>query len=164
MIYQTDPLLAGWIKSYGCTADALASYREFVMGQPWRVHEFGAAMHLAVDRGVISGDKNGDGDMDDGDEALIQDYQKLADHFGLPLTYLGKFAQADYDKFSGTDYWVLCAWHNARTNFTHWVVGNARPVAWDSIRGGSVTVAEGAPYSLQPDGSGGLRVFKKKVA
>ncbi len=160
MVYQTDNLLANWIQHYGCTANGLAAYRDFCMGKPWRVHEWGASMHLAVDRGILSGDLNGDGDMDDPAESLIQDYQKLADHFGLPLKYLGKFDQSDFEKFYGPRYWVLVAWYNPRTKFTHWVIGNSKPVRWDSIKSGSVTVAEGTPYPLQKDGTGGIRVFQ----
>lgn len=160
MVYQTDNLLASWIQHYGCVANALAAYREFRMGKPWRVHEWGAAMHLAVDKGIISGDLDGNDNMDGSNEALIQDYQKLADHFGLPLKYLGKYAQVDYDKFIGDKFWVLVSWYNPRTKFTHWVIGNKRPVFWDSINHGSITVAEGAPYALRGDGSGGIRVFQ----
>ena len=160
MIPQNHPLLAGWIQHYACLADAIASYREFVQGKPWRVHEFGAALHLAVDKGIISGDLNGDGDMDDPTEALILDFQKYVDHMGLPLKYLGKFDQGDFDRFSGPGYWVAVAWKNPRTGFVHWVIGNRKPVRWDSIQGGSVTVAEGAPYPLQKDGTGGIRVFQ----
>lgn len=163
MIYQTDNLLAGWIQHYGCLADAIAAWREFGMGKPWRVHEFGAAMHLAVDKGIISGDVNGDDDMDDPTEALIMDFQKFIDHIGMNLKYLGKFDQVDCDKFSGPGYWVAVAWRNPRTGFVHWVIGNKKPVRWDSIKGGSVTVAEGAPYPLQKDGTGGIRVFQVVV-
>lgn len=164
MVKQDNHLLAGWIQHYGCAGNGLAAYRELVMGNPWGVHEWGSAMHLAVHKGIISGDLNGDGDMDDPAESLIQDYQRLADHFSLPLKYLGKFDQTDVDKFSGPGYWVLVSWYNPRTKFIHWVIGNKRPVQSDSISGGSVTVAEGAPYPLQKDKDGnligGIRVFK----
>lgn len=160
MIYQNDSLLADWIQHYACWANALAAYREFRMGKPWRVHEFGASMHLAVDKGIISGDLDGDGTMDAVNEAVVQDPQKLVDHFGLPLKYLGKFDQIDFDRFSGPNYWVLISWYNPRTKSIHWVIGNKKPVFWDSIKGGSVTVAEGAPYPLQKDGTGGIRVFQ----
>ena len=160
MIYQTDTLLATWIQHYGCTADALASYREFKMAKPWRVHEFASSLHLAVDKGIISGDMNGDDNMDGLQEAMIQDFQKLADHFGLPLKYLGKFDQTAFDGFNDDKHWVLCAWYNPHTKFIHWVIGNKKPVFWDSIKGGSMTVNDGAPHPLQKDGSGGLRVFE----
>src|SRR6266487_4475302 len=155
MIFQNDNLLADWIQHYACLIDAVASYREFVQGKPWRVHEFAAAVHLAVDKGIVSGDRTDDDDMDDPNEALVLDLQKLADHFGLPFKYLGKFDQSDSVKFQGPKYWVVTSWRNPRNGFIHWVIGNTRPVRWDSIRGGSVTVAEGAPYPLQKDGSGG---------
>jgi hypothetical protein len=144
-------------------AGALASYREVRMATPWRVHEWAASMHEAVDKGILSGDKNGDGDMDDANEALILDPQKLADHFGLPLKYLGKFDQGDFAKYSGQRYWVLVSWYNPTTKFTHWVVGQVRPVLVDTIRGGSRTVREGSPKPLIA-GDGGIRVFEVRAA
>ena len=164
MIPQTHPLLAGWIQHFACLIDAVAAFREFVQKNPWRVHEFAAAVHLAVDKGIVSGDVNNDGDKDDPGEATVQDLQKLADHFGLPLKYLGKFDQKDYPRFTGPKYWVAVAWYNPRTKFIHWVIGNQKPVLWDSIGGGSVTVAEGYPYPLTKDKdgnlTGGIRPFE----
>lgn len=160
MIPQTHPLLAGWINHYACLADCIAAYREFRMSKPWRVHEFGAAMHTAVDKGHISGDLNGDGNMDGVNEALLVNPQGFVDLLGLPLKYLGKFDQKDYDKFAGNRYWVVTSWRNPKTGFVHWVIGNKKPVQWDSIQGGSLTVANGAPYPLQADKTGGIMVFE----
>jgi hypothetical protein len=160
LIPQTLTIFSPSIIHAACAFDILASFREFVQGKPWRAHEFAAAWHGAVDRGLISGDLNGDGDMDDPGEAVIQDWQKLVNFLGLPLEYLGKFDLVDYPKFDTSAFWVLTAW---KWKITHWVSGIRAPVFWDSIAGGSQTVANGAPQPLGRDGSGGLRVFRVKL-
>ena len=159
MIYQTNKLLSPTLNHYGCAFTVLAAFRE-VSGPKWRVHEFGAAWHTAVDKGLVTADLNADGDMDDDGEAEITDWQALANFLGLKLQYLGKKRLADASQFDGPGYWVLTSWHNDRTGFTHWVRGRTRPVDFDPIQGGSITVQEGYPMELTPDGRGGLRVFK----
>lgn len=156
MICQNDQLLASWIQHYMCAVNCVAAYREFRMNDPWNVHEFGAICHTGVQNKVISGDLNGDGDMDDPGESTIQDWQKLVDFLGLPLRYLGKFPLEQAPEYASTSYWVLTAW---KWKITHWVIGGERPVFWDPIRGGSLTVKNGAPQPLA-NGTGGLRVFK----
>lgn len=158
MIFQTNPLFAPSIIHAACAFDQVAYYRESRMGIPWRPHEFAEAWHGAVDRGIISGDLNGDGDMDDPGEAVIQNWQDLADHLKLPIKYLGKFPLSAFARFDTPDYWVITAW---RWKQTHWVKGIVRPVDWDSIEGGSMTVRNGAPQELDVKaGTGGLRVLE----
>lgn len=156
MIPQNHPLLAAWFAKLGCAIDCVAFFREARMGQPWRVHELGAAVHLLVDRGIVTGDLNGDGDMDDANEGMIQDWQKLADGLGLPLQYLGKFSFKDELRFRGSDFWVLKAY---KWNIIHWTV--LEPF-YDPIHPRSLTVQNGHPYDLDANGSGGLRVYKRK--
>jgi len=159
MIFQTNKLLSPTLNHYGCAFTVLAAFRD--KKNPWRTHEFCAAWETAIDRGYITPDMNNDGDMDDAGECEISNWQGLAD-FLIPgaLMYLGKKKLSEADQFDDPKYWVITAWHNDRTGFTHWVRGRNKPVIFDPIEGGSVTVKEGHPMELTDDGRGGLRVFK----
>ena len=143
MIYQTqepDPNF----EHVGCAFDSLAYAREKIQNKPWSIDELGAAWTGAKTAGLLDADYN------------ITDWQQLADFLGLPLQFLGHQALGPIQP----DQFAICAWHNDRTGFTHFVVGQQKPVEWDPIEGGSVTVREGYPMALQVDGSGGLRLFK----
>ncbi len=157
MIYQTDKSLPKALQKYGCAFTALASYREFYGKVPWTARELADSWNSAIAKGIISGDLNGDGDMDDPGESTIQDWGRLIKHLGLPLVYKGKAKLGTKADFA------ICAWLNPRTGFVHFVVGDKRPVFFDPIYPGSVTVKEGKPMELGADGQGGLRLFSRLV-
>lgn len=154
MIPQNHPLLASWFQTLGCAIDSVAAFRTIRLGKPWRVHELGAAVHGLVDSGIVSGDRNGDGDMVDDGEGMIQDWQKLADALSLPLAYLGKKTFKEGLSFTGDQFWVLQAW---KWKIVHWTV---KEPFFDPIAPFSLTCKNGAPYDLDASGAGGLRVYK----
>lgn len=159
MIYQTDKRLPAAMQKYGCAFTSLAWYREKFHGKPWTAEELADAWTGAIKAGLISGDTNGDGDMDDPGEATILDWQGVANFLGLRLQYLGKFHPGAKEAVGA---FTVAAWFNPSTKFTHFVVGEARPVIFDPIEGGSVTARDGylKPAS-DKDPSGALRVFRR---
>lgn len=162
MIFQTDRRLPAAMQKYGCAFTALAYYRERHQGKPWTADELGAAWTKAVALGIVTGDLNRDGDVDDSGEAEIRDWQALAQHLGLRLQYLGKFPLG-HPTAARADSFVLTSWTNPTNGFVHWVIGDKRPVEFDPISPGSVTVKVGVLCQLDAQGRGGLRVFRKLV-
>lgn len=161
MIKQTDPRLPPEANHFACAFDSIAYFREAYQGKPWSVEELASAWKGAILSGLISGDLNGSGILGDAPEELvIQSWQSIADYLGCALQYLGKFPQGAPERIGN---FAVCAWHNDRTGFTHFVVGDSRPVEWDPIDGGSVTVREGYPMPLGAYGRGGLRIFKPLI-
>ncbi len=158
MIYQTDKRLPAALQKYGCAFVSLASYRESEMGKPWTVEALGAAWEGAIASGLITGDLNGDKDFDDPGEATIQDWGGLAQYLGLRLQYLGKFHPGAREAVGA---FVVSAWYNPKTVFTHFAVGDSRPVIFDPIEGGSITCRDGYLKPGGPDSVGSLRVFRK---
>lgn len=149
MIFQTqepDPSF----EHVGCAFDTVASWRELPLTdsfvpKPWGLQELGKAWADCKDNGIL----------DDGYN--ITDWQKLVDFFGLPLKFLGHAPLGEL----APGHIAACAWHNDRTGFTHFVDGQKKPVRWDPIEGGSVTVREGYTMPLNADtGEGGLRLFE----
>jgi hypothetical protein len=160
MIFQTDKLLPSAMQKYGCAFSALAYYRQRYQGKPWTASELGAAWTKAIVLGIVSGDLNHDGDLDDAREAEIQDWKALVTHLDLRLEYLGKFPQG-HPTASRPDSFVITSWTNPANGFVHWVIGDKRPVEFDPIFPGSQTVKNGILCQLDEKGRGGLRVFKK---
>ena len=153
MIKQTDPRLSVDMNHIACAFDSLAYFRERYQGKPWTAEELLAAWNGAISAKIISGDLNGDGSLLGSGEGEIQDWQMLADYLGVKVQYLGKFAPNADERLGN---FVIAGWFNPRTNFTHFVVGDLKPVEWDPIQGGSVTVREGYVKSL--------RIFKPMVS
>lgn len=132
MIWQTavpDPNF----EHVGCAFDCLAYAREKFGGAQWNAEELDAAWNGAKQIGILDADFN------------ITDWQALANYLNLSLTFAGKFNLTD--ALPAGNLFIITAWHNDRTGFTHFVVGQSKPVEWDPIEGGSVTVAEGYPIS-----------------
>jgi hypothetical protein len=146
MIYQTDRNLDANLNAIGCAFDSLAFFRERYQNIPWSASELQAAWDGALKLGIISPDANSDGDVLDNGEGEIQDWQLLANHLGCEVKFLG-FYPPNAQERAGN--FVIARWFNARTNFRHFVVGDTRPVEWDPIKGGSVTVREGVVDSLR---------------
>ncbi len=132
MIYQTAVPDANF-EHMGCAFDSLAYAREKYKRIPWTAVELAAAWNGARQEGILDSEFN------------IADWQALANYLNLPLQFLGKFNLTD--ALPSGNLFIITTWHNDRTNFTHFVVGQAKPVEWDPIEGGSVTVAEGYPIS-----------------
>lgn len=146
MIYQTDRRLDANMNAIACAFDCVAYFRERYQHRPWSAYALQSAWNGAVGSGIISPDKNNDGDLLDQGEGEIQDWQMLAEFLGCKLQFLGKFAP-DAPERDGN--FVIARWYNPRTKFRHFVVGDLKPVEWDPIQGGSVTVREGYVDSLR---------------
>lgn len=156
MIYQNDPRIVTerpYLAKYGCAFISLAYFRDRFLGQPWKLEALISAWDRALKAGVISGDLNLDGDLDDGGECEILDWTQLCKILGLPLINV----TGHFDPFDPMikPFFSVCAWFNPKTQFTHFVVGTSRPVEFDPIAGGSRTVREGAPKN------NGLRIFER---
>lgn len=94
----------------------------------------------------------------------ISDWQRLVNLIGAKLTVMYHTAPDGsltthwpIDTVIPAGCWGFYAWYNPRTNFTHFVVGKSRPVEYDPIAGGSITVKEGYPKA------GGLRLFHAMI-
>jgi hypothetical protein len=108
---------------------------------------------------IISGDMNGDGDMDDANELLIGDKDKLLALAGVPLKYLGSFDPDKVIKKPGQFYigefyreWTV---KGEKKSFTHFAgIDDSFKCVYDPL-GESVTVAKGVLKTV--------RVFGPKV-
>ena len=133
----------------------------------------------AIQRGIISGDVNGDGVRgDDPRELLIQDYQKLFDYLGLPLRAVDQASLGlpmVKDRFGElriaptrapldpAKYWVHECWV---WKIGHFIVsdGPGQSDPWyDPIMGGSLTRKNGHIETIrvfeivQPHGEGDVQ-------
>jgi hypothetical protein len=100
----------------------------------------------AIDKGIISGDLNKDGDMDDKKELEIQDHNKLLKHLNIPLRYLGSFPP---DIVINDSQYAIGEFYNKRTDFTHFVsLDSNKKVEYDPIKD-SVTVREGTLKTIR---------------
>jgi hypothetical protein len=159
MIYQTDPKMPKSANKYACAFVSLAWYREKILGKPWTAEELSAAWTGAIAGGIISGDLNHDGDLDDSGEATILDWNTLATFLGCHLQYMGKYPLSCKEAVTPGHH-AITAWTNPKNGFVHFVVGSSKPVTFDPIYPGSITIRDGHPMELTADGRGGIRLFK----
>jgi hypothetical protein len=152
MLYQTDPRLNKYINKYGCYFMCLAYYREKYQGLKWNASAINEIWQYAIDYGYITGDLNLDGDFDDAGQLEIKNPNALCGLLGCGLRYVDGHFPIDSPLAQGC--YTVTAWYNPRTRFTHFVQGSKRPVEYDPIEGGSITVREGAPKS------DGLRIYQ----
>lgn len=140
---QTDSRLDIYIRKYGCYFMSLAYHtgRDFT---PERLNHIWAD---CIKRGFISGDKNGDGDLDDNGEAIIVNPNGVCRMLGLDYTYMDRHFPAT-DLIPRT-YKAVGCYYNPRTKFRHFVAINPdKTVVFDPIEN-SVTVREGYLESLR---------------
>ena len=135
MKYQTDLGLNPDFEHVGCAFDSTAYARPKFGGPDWTDEELNAAWSGSIAGGILS------------PNFVIQDWQALATYLRLPLRFVGSFDVGN--NFDRTGKYIVTEWYNPRTKFKHFVVGDQRPVEWDSIEGGSVTVREGYPISYR---------------
>lgn len=156
MVAQNDPRLKKEIQKYGCYFLSLAYYREKYQGKPWSVDELNKAWDTAKAMGHISGDLNKDGDTDDAGELEILNASGLCILLGIALKVKHRMGDdwkltthfpVDAPEANGC--FVVTAWYNPDTKFTHFVVGSRKPVEFDPIAGGSRTVRDGYPKSIR---------------
>jgi len=159
MYRQNDPTAPFDFQHYSCLFTSLLYSRPALGGKDWAIDEAVEAWEQCRALGIISGDLNGDGDYDDQGEDEIQRYSQLftllklplevmpASALKMPLNAAGRVLPAKVPL--GPDYWVIEAWH---WKITHFVVNDGtgkKPVRFDPIRNGSLTVKNGIPESLR---------------
>ena len=159
MYYQNDKTAPFDFQHYACLFSSLLYSRPASGGADWSIDEAVDAWKQCRALGIISGDLNGDGDYDDAGEDEIQRYSDLftllmlplevvpASALGRPLNASGRVLPVSVPL--GSDYWVIEAWH---WKITHFVVNDGtgkKPVRYDPIRNGSLTVKNGIPQSLR---------------
>lgn len=97
-INQADSRLTKPIQTYGCYFLTLAQASPTVFSGDEGCQRLNGIWVKATELGVISGDINHDGDVDDDGEAEIQNATRLAqDFFNLKVAYDGKHHKADED-------------------------------------------------------------------
>ena len=95
-INQADPKLISPIQHYGCYFLTLAQASPIVFQGEEGCQRLNGIWVKATELGIISGDINHDGDVDDDGEAEIQNATRLAqEFFGLKVKYDGIHHGAD---------------------------------------------------------------------
>jgi hypothetical protein len=156
MVAQNDPRLCPELHKYGCYFLSLAYYREKYQGVAWTADDLNKAWYKAKALGYVTGDLNHDGDTDDQGELEILNPDSLCILLGIGL----KIKKHIGDNWRLTTHFplgspeadgcfVITAWYNPATKFTHFVVGSTKPVEFDPIAGGSRTVRDGFPQSIR---------------
>ena len=95
-INQAHPSLLAPIQSYGCYFLCFAQASPIVFSGEEGVQRLNGIWAKATEEGIISGDINHDGDVDDDGEAEIQKAEKLAQkYFNLNVRYDNVHHKAD---------------------------------------------------------------------
>ena len=94
-INQADSRLISPIQSYGCYFLTLAQASPIVFQGDEGCQRLNGIWVKATELGIISGDTNHDGDLDDDGEAEILDATAVAKMLGLKARYDGKHHEAD---------------------------------------------------------------------
>ncbi len=161
MFYQDGIGARGEMQKYGCLYCVLLYSRIKILGLPVSQAEANVGWMRAIDEGLITGDLNKDGDFDDQGEAEIHynNLPGLIELLHLPLIRL--LSAAEVGTGTSKDGWPLPGeikrkdWYIAerwRWKYNHFVAGagaGTRPVEYDPIRTGSLTVRNGNCVDLR---------------
>ncbi|HCI29574.1 MAG TPA: hypothetical protein DE117_05300 [Fervidobacterium sp.] len=143
LLHQTDKELDKYIQRYGCYFMSLYYHA----GELYSADRLNEIWEKCIELGYISGDLNGDGDLDDYNEAVMVNPSGVAKELGLPYKYIGKHSEGT-DKIPN-GYIAVGCFYNERTKFTHFVAINKyKTVIYDPIPN-SVTVREGKMVSMR---------------
>lgn len=82
--YQTDKKHSYAIQKYGCLFKSIAYFSK----KDVSVEEQNSIWDILVRNGAITGDLNGDGDVDDALESIILDHDAVSDALGSDIEYL----------------------------------------------------------------------------
>ena len=155
MIFQNHPDLDKEIREVGCAFMCPIYYRGKYQLQPMEIPEINYAWREARRLGIINSSNHPTAPLE------VASWQALLNHLGVKLRVLyhtlpdgSQTTHWPVDTLITCGCWGFFAWYNPRTKYTHFVVGKERPVEYDPISAGSITVREGAPL---PDG---LRLFQ----
>lgn len=144
-INQADPRLLNVIQSYGCYFLTLAQASPIVFQGDEGAQRLNGIWAKATDKGIISGDINHDGDLDDDGEAEIQDVNELLKMFNIKAHYDGVHHGADETIPSDVKIVIGQYWYRSG----HFVLLNkSKKVTFDSY-GKSNTVRNGYLKSMR---------------
>lgn len=102
---QTDMPLDKNINKYGCFFMSMVYWFNLVVNKvDLGYNRLNNLWLTAIDKKIISGDENKDGDMDDANELLIMDKNALLKLAELKLEYVGSFSPDKVDKKTGQYY------------------------------------------------------------
>ena len=143
---QTDLWLIGYIGKYGCFFMCLVYYYARWLKMPeLDYYELNDIWEKAIESGVISGDLNHDGDLDDAGECLILDKEALLRMAGI----IAKYDTQGPGYIANPSDYLIAEMFNKRTNFTHFVViDGKRNIVYDPIKD-SITAREGMIKSIR---------------
>jgi hypothetical protein len=134
------------MNKYACLFMDIAYAREYYHGYRWSKEELKRIWMEAKTKGVLSGDLNGDGDMDDKGELEIQSHNAVASLLGSPLTYIPGHHPPTTRILNR---YAIGCFFNPRTQFRHFgVIIPDHRVIYDSM-GSSVTIREGVLESIR---------------
>lgn len=145
-IKQTNSSFLPEIRKYGCLFLCFAHASPTVFAGYSGIIELNALWKEAVKTGIISGDLNGDGDVDDDGEAIVLNHERLANEiFNMNVKYDGKHHGAnelvpDNVKFVFGEY---------RYTSSHFVVLNKLKSVILDPYGSSNTVRNGKLVSMR---------------
>lgn len=154
MILQTDPVLGPYMNKYACLFLDIAYAREYYLGHVWSKEELKRLWTEAIVSKILSGDLNGDGDMDDKGELEIQSHSAVASLLASPIRLIPPSGPGlVHGHFPPTtlimNRYAIGCFYNPATNFRHFgVLLPNRQVIYDSM-GRSVTIKEGYLESLR---------------
>lgn len=147
MKHQTDLQLIGYINKYGCFFMSMIYWISLKKGKELDYDFLNTVWMNAISKGIISGDENKDGDMDDSNELLILDKNRLLALAGLDVKYIGSFSPTAIVKKPNV--FLIGEFYNERTKFTHFaVIDDSLKCIYDPIKD-SVTVREGKIKSVR---------------
>lgn len=144
-INQSDSRLIRPIQSYGCYFLTLAEASPITFKGDEGCQRLNGIWAKATELGIISGDINHDGDVDDEGEAEIQNASALAKMLGLNVRYDGVHHKADEAIPAGVKIVIGQYWYKSG----HFVLLNkSKKVTYDSY-GKSNTVKNGYLKSMR---------------
>ena len=144
-INQADKRLISPIQHYGCYFLTLAEASPTIFKEDEGCQRLNGIWVKATELGIISGDINHDGDVDDDGEAEIQDATALAKMLGLKVKYDGKHHDASEAIPANVKIVIGQYWYKGG----HFVLLNkSKKVTFDSY-GKSNTVKNGQLKSMR---------------
>jgi hypothetical protein len=162
MIKQTDPRNNFIVQHFGCYLYDLFKITEESRGESWDFDKVNAIYQASMKAGFVGymiGERFYPGEnTSPPDGCFVEDVSAVLQLAGCPKTQIlmgpldGGMWPMNTTPRDGDA--IIQKWHNDRTGFNHYVVGNPNGTCkWDPIsRGnglGSVTVAEGHPVSMR---------------
>lgn len=152
MFFQTDPFFGYYMNKNACLFMVIAYARELYTDFRWPREDLKRLWIEAIGDGtgigesIITGDLNGDGDMDDKGELIVQSHNKLATLLQSPIRMLpppGKEHFPATHPILKQQYAAGC-FYNPNNKFYHFcAIDYKKRIIYDPIEGGSITARVG---------------------